>query len=113
MLKKAGIVLAASAAGLLAISPLALAGDYEGGHDGDHHSHRDCGCDHGGDRDRGRDRDHVHSSRSLINVSDLGVQVPVQACDNSILSGVLGILSLGQSNRDGHGGQCGQSSNSR
>ena len=128
MLKKAGIVLAASAAGLLSISPLAFAGDYQGGHDSHRGGGHDCGCDDGGghrggdhDGDHGGDhggRDHGGRDRgvrdsggrgSLINVSNIGVQVPVQACNNSILSGVLGILSVGQRNNDSHNGQCGQS----
>lgn len=116
MFKKAGIVLAVSAAGLLAVSPLAFAGDYsdkDGGHG--HHSkhHGDDGDDdgdhdggHGGDDDNGGDRTHVQSG--LVNLQDVGVQVPVQACNNSILTGALGILSLGTSNSDSHDGKCGQ-----
>ena len=132
MFKKAGIVLAVSAAGLLAVSPLAFAGDYsdkDGGHG--HHSkhHGDDGDDdgdhdggHGGDdgdhggghRDHdGNDDDNggnsTHLQSGLVNLQDVGVQVPVQACNNSILTGALGILSLGTSNSDSHDGKCGQS----
>lgn len=90
MLKKAGIVVAAAAAGLLALSPLAFADE------GGHHHHHDGG-------------NSVHLQRGgLVNVQDVGVQVPVQACNNSILGGVLGILSSGQSNSDSHDGKCHQ-----
>lgn len=88
MLKKTGVVLAASMAGVLVMSPLAFA------HDGGGHRHHD----------------HGHSgSGGLLNVSDIGVGVPVQLCNNSILSGVLGILSGGNSNNDSHNGKCSQS----
>jgi hypothetical protein len=46
-------------------------------------------------------------------VSNLEVQVPIQACDNSVLSGVLGILAAGQRNSDSHCGQCGQVNSGR
>jgi hypothetical protein len=119
--KKAGIVLAVSAAGLLAVSPLAFAGDYSGDdgghghhgkhhgggdHDGDHGDHGGRGDHDGDDDDNGGDRTHLQSG--LVNLQDVGVQVPVQACNNSILSGALGILSLGTSNSDSHDGKCGQ-----
>jgi hypothetical protein len=42
VLKKAGIVVATAAAGLLAMSPLAFAGDKDD-HDGHHHHHRHHG----------------------------------------------------------------------
>ncbi|HEY2207501.1 MAG TPA: hypothetical protein VGH99_23870 [Pseudonocardia sp.] len=114
MLKKAGIVLAMATSGLLALSPLAFAGDYEGGHgghDGGHGNHRgDHDGDHGGhDRDRGDNRgDSVNTQRGLVNVQNVGVQVPVQACNNSILSGVLGVLAKDQRNKDSHDGKCSQ-----
>ncbi|HTF48124.1 MAG TPA: hypothetical protein VK735_11800 [Pseudonocardia sp.] len=114
MFKKAGIVLAVSAAGLLVASPLAFAGDYgddDGGHG--HHSRDhdggdddDNGGDNGGDDDGGNS---VHVQKGLINLQDVGVQAPIQACNNSLLSGTLGILSLGQRNSDSHDGKCGQS----
>lgn len=116
MFKKAGIVLAVSAAGLLAVSPLAFAGDYSGD-DGGHGHHRHHGGDdgdrghHGGDHD-GNDDDNggnrTHLQSGLVNLQNIGVQVPVQACNNSILSGALGILSLGTSNSDSHDGKCRQ-----
>lgn len=103
MLKKVGIVTATTAAALLAVSPLAFAGDYEGGGDdhGDHHSHH-RGHDSGDDRHDRR----INAQRGLVNLQNVGVNVPVQLCNNSILSGVLGILASGQRNRDRHDGKC-------
>ena len=61
MLKKAGIVVAAAAAALLAVSPLAFAGDK--------HDHND---DHDGKKKvKVEDVNHVDdSNRALINVAD-------------------------------------------
>jgi len=81
VLKKAGIVVAAAAAGLLAVSPLAYA---DGILDG------------------------AHGQVGLVNVQDSAVQVPIQACNNSVIEGVLGILSKGQENSDSHDGDCSQ-----
>jgi hypothetical protein len=101
VLKKTGIVVATAAAGLLALSPLAFAGDYKGDSDnGDHYSHDDsddsadvnCEQDNSATHDEGRD------DKSLISLSRNSVQVPVQACGNDILSGVLGIVAKDQSN---------------
>lgn len=67
MLKKAGIVVAAAAAGLLAVSPLAFAGDK--GHDYDH----------------GTDVSDVNSNSSgdvndgLVNVTGNNINAPIQA----------------------------------
>ena len=114
MLKKAGIVLAAATAGVLALSPLAFAGDYNG--DNDHHHHHSNGDDddNGGDSDNGAacyqknkakdDADGIHAQGGLVNVQDVTVQVPIQACNNSVLEGVIGILAGHQSNKDSHGG---------
>jgi hypothetical protein len=85
VLKKAGIVVAAAAAGLLAVSPLAFA---DGG---------DGGILNG-----------AHGQLGLVNVQDSAVQVPIQACNNSVIEGVLGILSKGQENSDSHDGDCHQ-----
>lgn len=116
MLKKAGIVLAAATAGLLAVSPLAFAGDYDGDHDGHHHGHH-----HGHGHPRGHEEEHHHGhphgatckqanvakhdgdSKGVVNVSDNAIQVPVQACNNSVIEGVLGILATHQKNSDDHG----------
>lgn len=102
MLNKAGIVLAIATSGTLALSPLAFAGgwDDDGGH---HHGH------HHSDGDRDGDRE-VHLQQGLINLQDNNIQVPIQACNNSILEGVVGILALGQRNQDSHDGECNQGS---
>jgi hypothetical protein len=66
VLKKAGIVVAAAAAGLLAVSPLAFAGE---SHGKGHESHRS-----------GADINSVQqNSEGLINVSDINANVPVNA----------------------------------
>jgi hypothetical protein len=80
VLKKAGIVVAASAAGLLAVSPLAFAADLDG----------------------------AHGQIGGVNVQDTAVQVPVQACNNSAVEGVLGVLARHQENKDSHDGKCKQ-----
>lgn len=87
MLHKIGIVAAAATAGVLAISPMAFA------HDHHHHHH------HHGDRDG----DH---QRGLINLQNTNAQVPIQACNNSVIEGVLGILARNEHNRDHHNGKC-------
>jgi hypothetical protein len=75
VLKKAGIVVAAAAATLLAVSPLAFAGE---GHD--HH-------DGGSDSVTGIDR----SGSGLVNLSGNDVEVPVNVCDNQVPVNVLGV----------------------
>ena len=78
MLKKAGIVVAASAESLLAISPLAFAGD--GGHDGDKGGHHDAA--------NVIDKD----SKGLISgLNGNNVNVPIQACNNNVPVNVLGV----------------------
>jgi hypothetical protein len=84
---KAGIVVATAAAGILAVSPLAFASE------GHHHHH---------------DSDRADVQAGLVNLQHIGVQVPVQLCNNSILEGALGILSSGQHNSDSHDGKCKQ-----
>ncbi|GAA1842033.1 hypothetical protein GCM10009836_21750 [Pseudonocardia ailaonensis] len=64
MLKKAGIVVAGVAATLVAVSPLAFAGDKG------HHASHVTGID--------------KSSQGLINVSGNDVNVPIQACNNDV-----------------------------
>lgn len=81
MLKKAGIVVAAAAAGLLAVSPLAFAGDK-----GDDHGH------HGSDGDNTVNSVNDDSENiGLVNVADNEVNVPVQACNNDVPVNVLGV----------------------
>jgi hypothetical protein len=87
VLKKAGIVVAAAAAGLLAVSPLAFADDgILGG---------------------------AHGQLGLVNVQDSAVQVPVQACNNSVIEGTLGILAGHQKNSDSHDGDCHQKNSAK
>lgn len=70
VLKKAGIVVATAAVGLLAVSPLAFAGDKGG--DGNH-GHKSSHSNVNGD-----------TSGGLVNVADNNVNVPIQACNNDI-----------------------------
>ncbi|MCW0214753.1 MAG: hypothetical protein OJJ54_15450 [Pseudonocardia sp.] len=103
MLKKAGIVVAVAAASLLAVSPLAFAG--EKGHDKGHHESSISGSDF-----------YSKDGKGLVNVSGNNVNVPIQACNNDVpvnaglgavqvpvkdltggLSGALGILGSAKS----------------
>ena len=74
MLKKAGILVATAAAGLLAVSPLAFAGDDHGKTDVEDVNSID-GSNHGG----------------LLNVAGNNVAVPVNVCDNQVPVNVLGV----------------------
>jgi sortase (surface protein transpeptidase) len=112
VLKKAGIVVAAAAAGLLAVSPLAFAGDFKGESDHHHHHHSSDhdsdNNDHDSDQTSCKQKNSATDKREgghggLINVSDIAVQVPIQACNNSVIEGVLGILAKDQKNDDSHG----------
>ena len=125
MMIKAGIVVSAAAATLLAVSPLAFAGDYSGGghnskHNSHHNSHhKNADKDNDKDRDRGGNRGGRGGSRScdqdtnadngrggrggrdggLISISGNTVQVPVQACNNNILNNIgFGLLGRGTAN---------------
>jgi hypothetical protein len=75
VLKKAGIVVATAAAGLLAVSPLAFAGD-----------------DHGKTK-KIEDVNHIDGSThgGLLNVGGNNISVPVNVCDNQVPVNVLGI----------------------
>ncbi|RTL68110.1 MAG: hypothetical protein EKK42_12045 [Pseudonocardiaceae bacterium] len=79
MLKKAGIVAATATAGLLAVSPLAFAGEAGHGHGGHHH----------GGADQVNSNSEVH--QGLVNISDNNINVPVTACGNDLPINVLGI----------------------
>ena len=82
MLKKAGIVVATAAAGLLAVSPLAFAGDKGGDHDG-HNGHG---------KSKVEDVNSIDGSNSgLINVAGNNIAVPVNVCDNQVPVNVLGV----------------------
>jgi hypothetical protein len=91
VLKKAGILVAATAAGLLAVSPLAFASGKYDGHD---HGHG------GGDGDRQVNRvdggDRESNQRGLVNVGDVNALNDVNVCPAipvaAGLGNVLGIL---------------------
>ncbi len=96
MLKKAGIAVAAAAAGLLAFSPLAFAGTAPG-----HGSHGNHNGGHGNSGNGGGNVDH-HSQKGLVNVQDNVIQANV--CDNNVnvlgiqvtdITAALGLLSSG------------------
>jgi hypothetical protein len=85
VLKKAGIVVAAAAAGLLAVSPLAFAGDKD-----DHNGHGHGDKHHG--KTKVEDVNSIDgSNEGLINVAGNNIAVPVNVCDNQVPVNVLGI----------------------
>ena len=67
MLKKAGIVVATAAVGLLAVSPLAFAGE-----------------SHGKSWGHGDVNSFEQNSEGLVNVSDTNVNAPLNLCNNDI-----------------------------
>jgi hypothetical protein len=73
VLKKAGIVVATAATGLLALSPLAFAGE----------SHKDWS--------KGDDATYVQNTEGLINVTDTNVNPAINVCDNQIPVNILGV----------------------
>jgi hypothetical protein len=77
VLKKAGIIVATAAAGLLAVSPLAFAGDHHDGHGKTKVEDVNAinGSNHGG----------------LVNLAGNNLSVPVNACDNQVPVNVLGV----------------------
>jgi hypothetical protein len=82
VLKKAGIVVATAAAGLLAVSPLAFAGDKDDHHKGHHH----------GSKTKVEDVNSIDgSNEGLINVAGNNIAVPVNVCDNQVPVNVLGV----------------------
>jgi hypothetical protein len=85
VLKKAGIVVAGAAATLLAVSPLAFAGDKGDDNGGGHHHHSSSSnTNNNGD-----------SSHGFLNVSDNNVVVPLQACNNDVpIQGGLGQVQV-------------------
>ena len=111
MLKKAGIVVAAAAAGLLAVSPLAFAGDKgDDHHSKSHHSKSHHERDHDKRHDGDKEINKVEGSENkggLINVSENNVAVAVNDCDvnnptnigaqptaEDALVNVIGVLGL-------------------
>jgi hypothetical protein len=74
VLKKAGIVVAGVAASLVAVSPLAFAGDKA-----EHHAVENVGID--------------KSGKGLFNVSGNDVNTPFQVCNNDVpINGGLGAV---------------------
>ena len=103
MLKKAGIVAVGALASLLAVSPLAFAG--EGGQAGDHSGHHGSGNvidkDSKGALLSGLSGNNVNVPIQICNknipVNVLGVQVPVEdAAAGNGLTGALGLLGEGK-----------------
>jgi hypothetical protein len=95
VLKKAGIVVAAAAVSVLAISPLAFAG---GKHDRD----RDRGHDKGDSTQVNRiDNERNSEQNGLINLADVDALNDVNVCPSVAASAgignVLGILGSGES----------------
>lgn len=88
MLKKAGIVVAASAAGLLVASPLALAGDKV---DNDHHKPGGHSADEINiDSNNTTNNNGSDSNRALVNVSGNNTNVPIQVCNNDVPINAIG-----------------------
>lgn len=86
MLKKAGIVVAAAAAGLLALSPLAFAGDKGNDYDDKgHHGSSSVDIDENSNEAEGDE------NIGLVNVTGNNVNVPIQACNNDVPVNVLGV----------------------
>ena len=92
MLKMAGIVVAAATAGLLATTPMAFASDHG----------------HGGHGHGGNNRQH-----GVVNLQNTNAQVPIQACNNSVAEGNVGVIAKGQRNKDSHKGKCSQHNSAR
>ncbi len=94
MLKKAGIVVAASAVSVLAISPLAFAGDK-----GDHGR----GRHHKGESTQVNriDNERISKQTGLINIGDVNALNDVNVCPSVAASGgignLLGILGSNES----------------
>lgn len=95
MLKKAGLIAAASVASLVAVSPLAYAGGTGGddahlvggaktGHDRGHD--RGHGQDHG--QGHGHDHGHHHGNQNSHGLGNVGngnnINVPIQVCNNDV-----------------------------
>lgn len=101
MLKKAGIVVATAAAGLLAVSPLAFAGSKH-----DHHGSEQAGSGTNNIVSEDRERE---SSAGLVNVDALNGDIlnenAVNVCDINVnvlavqvtdIAGALGLLGEGE-----------------
>lgn len=101
MLKKVGIVAATVTAGLLAVSPLAFAGD-KGGEWGGHH--------HKGSPDQVNisDSSDDQTQNGLVNVGNIDALNNVAVCppvDANVAVGILGILAPTGNAVDGTGAE--------
>ena len=83
MLKKSGLIAAASVASLVAVGPLAHAGGT-----GDVDAHRVGGAGTGHDRDHGHGAGHHHGNQNSHGPVNVGngnnVTVPMQVCNNDV-----------------------------
>ena len=90
MLKKAGIVVATAAAGLLAVSPLAFAGDMGYGHGHDHdHGHKG---DKGASYSKNYETNYDHSPSCNAAPQTVGNNLPQNA--TGVASPLVGILGI-------------------
>ncbi|WP_219414857.1 hypothetical protein [Pseudonocardia nigra] len=114
MLKKAGIVVAAAAAGLLAVSPLAFAGDKDGHHEWDRGNGHEQSQNHGDFEDNTINNAEGDESKGIINVADNNVNVPIQVCNTDVpilavdvedIAGALGLLGDAAASSGDEGGQ--------
>ncbi|MDT7574243.1 MAG: hypothetical protein QOH17_576 [Pseudonocardiales bacterium] len=94
MLKKAGIVVATAAAGLLAVSPLAFAGDMGYGHDHGHdHGHKgDKGASYSKHYESNNETNYDHSPSCNAAPQTVGNNLPQNA--TGVASPLVGILGI-------------------
>ncbi|MEQ3550495.1 hypothetical protein WIS52_08435 [Pseudonocardia nematodicida] len=107
MLKKAAFVTAGVTAGLLAVSPLAFAGDYGKEQSGSHHGSA------GQNQINTADENRVSSQNGLVNVGDVNAlnNANVLSCSLNnldVAASVLGVLGgqAGNSGDDFAAGEC-------
>lgn len=104
LLKKAGMIVLGTAAGVAALSGTAFAGEASAtpSHDHDHSWDRDHGHGHGHDRDRDRDRDRGDNIRFgdddySVDLSDDDASPSARSGDQSFGS-QRGLVNLGNTN---------------
>ena len=100
-MKKAGVVVAVTAASLLAVSPLAFAGGYSDGRDHDKQDRVVSQVNYA-------HRDRTSNQNGLINVGDVNALNDVNVCPGVAaavgLGNLLGLLGTGIANPDAHNG---------
>ncbi len=105
MLKKAGIVVATVAAGLLSVSPLAFAGDFQGDNnhksDNDHHKshHSRASCEQDNKIDNSGGGSGRRGGLNILNIDKNTLQVDPQVCNNNILDNIV-VAVLGRAKGD-------------